>query len=881
MGKAKDKTSRTTFPPSRASRPRIVPGCIFLLLGILVLISVVSYSPQQNPIFTTNTSKDNLVGAFGVQLAYYSLKLAGAAGWMIWIFLFWLAYMFFQGHASRLNLWRYLSAAGSLISITILLTLTETQFAREGETLGNYSSNYFPHGIGGQVGELFYRGFLHEKTGPAGTGVIVGFILLICLWTMTRDNVAANLLGSPGAFAAWWQERKAAAAKRKEEEAQRQLAEAKANAALSAKAKAPPPGMKKTDGEPKPLGPVRKPIIEEPEPPMEGMEDMPLVLPSSGAKTKTPAPFPLNKGKSRSPIADTPTPADPVVEEAPEGVIETPEPAPAASPDTPAAPVGTQLKIVLSEEIKKASKPVQEKKGDHVLPPLELLQSAPPPQDTSAEDAHEVTAEAIVRTLGEFGVKVTMGEVHIGPVITRYDVYPAAGVRVEKIANLDKNLALSLKALSVRILAPVPGRGCVGIEVPNKKPQPVCLRDIIESEYWQNFSGEIPICLGKEVSGKPMIADLARMPHCLIAGSTGAGKTVCINAIITSLLYRFSPDELRFVMVDPKIVEMQAYNSLPHMLIPVVTEPKKVPGALKYLLTEMERRYQMFASVGVRNIAGFNAKMAKKKDADAEAKVKESDLAMTPEERAAMSAIEVPRDTDIELPEKLHYIVVIIDELADLMMVAPADVETGIARLAQLARAAGIHLIIATQRPSVNVITGIIKANLPSRIAFKVAAKVDSRTILDTMGADQLIGRGDMLFLPPGSSDLLRAQGCYVADEEINAIIKHQKDHNGEPTFDEIFARSVEESTLEEAGEEGADGEEDDDLGADTQLTNQALDVLRSTKRASTSMIQRKLRIGYNRAARIMEILEERGIVGPDNGSQPREILKDLEGLKF
>lgn len=813
------------------------------------------------------------MGAFGVQLAYYSLKLAGAAGWMIWMFLFWLAYMFFQGHASRLNLWRYLSAAGSLISITILLTLTETQFSGNGETLGNYSSNYFPHGIGGQVGELLYRGILAEKIGPAGTGVIVGFLLLLCLWTMTRDNVAANLLGSPGSFAAWWQERKAAAAKRKEEEAQRRLAEQKANAALAAKAKAP--GAKKAD-DPKPLGPVRKPIIDEPEPPMEGMEDMPVILPPSGAKT-TP-PFPLNKGKSRSPIPDEPAVED-AVEDSAEELIESTEPAPTASPDTPSATSGKQLKIVLSEEIKKASRPVQEKKGDHVLPPLELLHNAPPPPDTSSEDAHEATAEAIVRTLGEFGVKVTMGEVHVGPVITRYDVYPAAGVRVEKIANLDKNLALSLKALSVRILAPVPGRGCVGIEVPNKNPQPVCLRDIIESEHWQNFSGEIPICLGKEVSGRPLIADLARMPHCLIAGSTGAGKTVCINAIITSLLYRFSPDELRFVMVDPKIVEMQAYNSLPHMLIPVVTEPKKVPGALKYLLTEMERRYQMFASVGVRNIAGFNAKMAKKKDADAEAKAKESELAMTPEERAAMSSIEVPSDTDIKLPERLHYIVVIIDELADLMMVAPADVETGIARLAQLARAAGIHLIIATQRPSVNVITGIIKANLPSRIAFKVAAKVDSRTILDTMGADQLIGRGDMLFLPPGSSDLLRAQGCYVADEEINDLIQHQKEHNGEPTFDEVFARSVEESTLEESGE-GDDGA-DDDLGADAQLTNQALDVLRSTKRASTSMIQRKLRIGYNRAARIMEILEDRGIVGPDNGSQPREILVDLEGLKL
>ncbi|MFW6354420.1 MAG: DNA translocase FtsK, partial [Verrucomicrobiota bacterium] len=554
-------------------------------------------------------------------------------------------------------------------------------------------------------------------------------------------------------------------------------------------------------------------------------------------------------------------------------------PAPAARPSKAAAapPSSGELRIIASEQTRKAATRLPDKRGNYVFPPMKLLLEppAPPTEDTSSH--HQETAEALVRTLEEFGVKVTMGEVHAGPVITRYDVYPAPGVRVERIANLDKNLALGLKALSVRILAPVPGKGCVGIEVPNKQPQAVFIRDILESEDWVNTKAEIPIALGKEVSGKPLVTDLTKMPHLLIAGSTGSGKTVCINSVITSLLYHSSPDDLRFVMVDPKIVEMQVYNKLPHMLIPVVTDPKKVPNALKYLLNEMERRYQMFAEVGVRNIAGFNAKMARNRSerATAEALAAELDAALTPEERAASaSAVSVPRDPDLdgELPTKLPYVVCIVDELADLMMVAPADIETGIARLAQLARAAGIHLILATQRPSVNVITGVIKANLPSRISFKVASKVDSRTILDGGGADQLIGKGDMLFLPPGSADLVRSQGAFVGDDEIAGIVDYIAEKNGEPEFDEQFQRTVESGDDDEGGA-GAEGNWDDDL------VPNAIEVIRTSKRASTSMLQRRLKIGYNRAARIMEILEDEGIVGPENGSSPREILRDLDAL--
>jgi len=526
------------------------------------------------------------------------------------------------------------------------------------------------------------------------------------------------------------------------------------------------------------------------------------------------------------------------------------------------------FKVVRAEKTEKATDLFPERKGDYHFPTLDLLME-PPEVSSGADEDHMIKAKRLKETLSEFKIDVELGEVHTGPVITRYDIHPAAGVRVEKIANLDKNLAMALRAESVRILAPVPGKGCVGVEVPNDMAAPVCLKEILESKAWADAKAEIPIVLGKEASGKPLVADLTKMPHLLVAGSTGSGKTVCINAIIASLCYYSSPEDVRFIMVDPKIVEMKVYNDLPHMLIPVVTEPKKVPGALKWLLVEMERRYQIFSKIGVRNIAGFNAKILKDKEEKEKAQL--LDAEMTAEERAALSSIQVPRDDDaLEIPEnKLPYIVCIIDELADLMMVAQADVETGIARLAQLARAAGIHLIIATQRPSVNVITGVIKANLPSRISFRVASYRDSQTILDGKGAESLIGKGDMLFIPPGSATFMRAQGAFVSDEEINGIVDYLK-VNGPPQIIEEVREQI-----ESAGEEdvlGSNGEEDDE----DPMLKKAVEIIRTTKRASTSNLQRKLSIGYNRAARIMDELEERGVVGPDLPGQGREILMDL-----
>jgi DNA segregation ATPase FtsK/SpoIIIE, S-DNA-T family len=437
---------------------------------------------------------------------------------------------------------------------------------------------------------------------------------------------------------------------------------------------------------------------------------------------------------------------------------------------------------------------------------------------------------------------------------------PAPGVRVEKIAGLDKNIALGMRAQSVRILAPIPGKAAVGVEVPNLHPTPVGMRELLESEDWASAKAELPIALGRDVSGKPLISDLAKMPHLMIAGATGSGKSVCINSIVTSILYSKSPKDVRLIMVDPKVVELKIFNSLPHMFIPVVTEPKKVPAALKWLLGEMEQRYQIFARANVRNIVGFNGR---KKGAKAD------------DTQATLSGLGPLGGDTSDIPEHLPYIVAIIDELADLMILAPAEIETSIARLAQLARAAGIHLIIATQRPSVNVITGVIKANLPSRIAFQVASQVDSRTILDTKGAETLIGRGDMLFSPPGTSRLVRAQGAFVGDEEVHEIVEFIK-RNGPPQYAQAVQQQIDRESSED---DEVDGDEEGEPGSDEELYSRALDVLKSTRRASTSMLQRRLRIGYNRAARIMEIMEEKGIVGPENGSSPREIIGDLDSM--
>jgi len=513
--------------------------------------------------------------------------------------------------------------------------------------------------------------------------------------------------------------------------------------------------------------------------------------------------------------------------------------------------------------------------GNYQLPSMDFLQH-PDLTVKPTESKEELMANArlMQQTLAQFDIEVSLGDITKGPTITRYELHPAPGVKLEKIQNLSNNLAAALKAERIHILTPVPGKSSVGVEVPNLVKTKVIMRDLFESDEWRNTKARIPIALGKDVYGHPIIADLAEMPHLLIAGSTGSGKSVCVNSIIASLLYRFSPDQLRFVMIDPKVVELQLYNALPHLVVPVVTDPKKVILALRWVVNEMEKRYQIFARVAVRNIKSFNERPKNKP-----LPVQEPELPLLAKKEklepgADGFAVEVdeqivvPREEDIIIPEKLSYIVVIIDELADLMLVAPADVEMCIARITQMARAAGIHCIVATQRPSVDVITGVIKANIPARIAFQVASRVDSRTILDAMGADKLLGKGDMLYLPPGSAKLNRAQGALITDQELQSIVDFIA-KQGKPSYEMEIHQQLSKPSPNADIESGIDEDED--------LIQQCIEVIRSEQKASVSLMQRRLRLGYTRAARIMDELEGRGIVGPSKGAEPRDILIDLD----
>jgi S-DNA-T family DNA segregation ATPase FtsK/SpoIIIE len=547
---------------------------------------------------------------------------------------------------------------------------------------------------------------------------------------------------------------------------------------------------------------------------------------------------------------------------------------PGGEEDMPAIPAPKIRLGKKSKPLTVASTPLI---GDYKLPSLDILH-LPDATIKPTETKEELMANAklMQNTLAQFDIDVALGDITKGPTITRYELHPAPGVKLEKINALNNNIAAALKAERIHILTPIPGKSSVGVEVPNAVKTKVIMRDIMESEEWQNTKARIPLCLGKDVYGHPIIADLAEMPHLLIAGSTGSGKSVCINSIIASLLYRFSPDQLRFVMIDPKVVELQQYNSLPHLVVPVVNDPKKVILALRWVVNEMEKRYQIFAKVGVRNIKSFNERpKVKPVQQDLFAEKKKEGKHEKPEGPTDGMAVEldeeitVPREDDIVIPEKLSYVVVIIDELADLMLVAPADVEMAIARITQMARAAGIHCIVATQRPSVDVITGVIKANIPARIAFQVAAKVDSRTILDSMGADKLLGKGDMLYLPPGSAKLTRAQGVLITDQEIQGIVDHIT-KQGKPSYEMEIHQQLSKPAVSMAEESGCDEDE--------EIIQQCIEVIRSEQKASVSLLQRRLRLGYGRAARVMDELENRGIVGPANGAEPREILLDLDG---
>lgn len=562
-------------------------------------------------------------------------------------------------------------------------------------------------------------------------------------------------------------------------------------------------------------------------------------------------------GKSPDMKEIAPEPAKepvPEPEESPSFVINRAEPAPdveEAEPfaEEPYEPVRESKKksgAMAAAEMERVAAAVaadeaKPKKAYH-FPPMNLLKRG---NKTSGEsDAHlRETAMKLQQILQNFGVSVTVTNVSCGPAVTRYELQPEMGVKVSKIVGLTDDIKLNLAAADIRIEAPIPGKAAVGIEVPNKENSAVMLRDLLETAEFKNSQSKISFAAGKDIAGKVVVADIAKMPHLLIAGATGSGKSVCINTLIMSILYKASPEEVKLIMIDPKVVELSVYNGIPHLMIPVVTDPKKAAGALNWAVAEMMRRYQAFAEQNVRDMKGYNEKAASSPSIDGE------ELKIMPQ------------------------IVIIVDELADLMMVAPGDVEEAICRLAQLARAAGIHLVVATQRPSVNVITGLIKANMPSRIAFSVSSGVDSRTIIDMNGAEKLLGKGDMLFYPSGYQKPARVQGAFVTDKEVQSVVEYLKNHNGDADYDNEIVQHVNTSEIGTGQGLGAGSEENE---RDMYFIEAGRLIIDKDK-ASIGMLQRTFKIGFNRAARIMDQLCEAGVVGGEEGTKPRKVLMSKE----
>ncbi|MBI4664551.1 MAG: DNA translocase FtsK [Verrucomicrobia bacterium] len=837
-----------------------IVGIIFLALAALLMIAVFSY--DRNDLSYNNSSPNdpvhNWIGPVGASAAFGCFFIFGAATYVLPVLLLGFGLTSFVNLLAYLRhrlLWAALFVVAGMGILDLHSEWVVTTF--------NLRITQDAGSAGGLIG-MVLNDLIFDHFGKVGATIVYAALYAISLLYLTNFRLGewlqnlwqrrAEALAAADPFAA---EEKALERRVRDLEKQAKQLEAQAG----------PTGLGAD------LKPVPEPTVRD------------LSVPQSPPKPSKANPTKL-----------APLPAEPDLEEG--EVITAKEIAAATAADVlgrtaaakpaskEAADSRTPLITDLSGSAAKPKPPPRKPKaiavatapmiGNYQLPPINLL-NEPDPTVRPTETKEELMANArlMQNTLAQFDIEVSLGDITKGPTITRYELHPAPGVRLERITALNNNIAAALKAERIHILAPVPGKSSVGVEVPNIIKTKVIIRELLESEEWQHTKARIPLALGKDVYGHPIVTDLSEMPHLLIAGSTGSGKSVCINAIISSLLYRFPPDQLRFVMIDPKVVELQQYNSLPHLVVPVVTDPKKVILALRWVVNEMEKRYQIFAKVGVRNIKSFNERPKNKPLPQPEPELPLTVRKEKIEAGADGFAVEVdeeivvPREEDIVIPEKLSYIVVIIDELADLMLVAPADVEMAIARITQMARAAGIHCIVATQRPSVDVITGVIKANIPARIAFQVAAKVDSRTILDAMGADKLLGKGDMLYLPPGSAKLTRAQGALITDQEIQHLVDFIA-KQGKPSYEMEIHEQLSKPTNSLDEPEGIDEDE--------EIIQQCIEVIRSEQKASVSLLQRRLRLGYTRAARIMDELENRGIVGPSKGAEPRDILIDLDG---
>ncbi|QBG47759.1 DNA translocase FtsK [Verrucomicrobia bacterium S94] len=787
---AKTKTEEPT-----RSVWREISGVLIALIGLMILLGILTYKPDQIAKFTNNPNwSNNLIGIFGAKAAFFSFMYFGVAGLFIPFGIIWVGISALLWSARKIFpklLWFILA----LFCLAGLADMNE-QFWMDWVEAHNIGTP------GGLMGEVLAQRSVGFWIGYVGAGIVffvLGFIAVVRMFDLQIVELCKLI----------WEKIQTLKLEKPSEE---EVFEKKP--AKGVKPKASP----KPEAKPKR---VRKPRKPRPEP----------VAAEPAAKASAESDIDIRA----------------LVEEHQKRVAKVEEEKTSAPKPKAKSRAGKEK----AAEDRAFSSTLEADTHNYKLPPLSLLDPAVPQAKGMSASEVADTAQVLQNTLEEFGVEAKVTGVQQGPVVTCYEILPAPGVRVERIKNLADNIALKMHAESIRIQAPIPGKGVCGVEVPNTARASVFFRDMIESAEFQNGKSALPLVLGKDVSGETMVFDLAKMPHLLIAGATGAGKSVCMNSILTGLLMKHSPDDLRMILVDPKTVEFHQYNNLPHLVVPVITNAKKVALGLKWAIDEMERRFKWFRQAGVRDLPGFNARTVAKQ-----------------EELFGEEVVTDPDKKKADLPDKLPYIVIVIDELADLMAVAQAEIEAGIARLAAKSRAAGIHMILATQRPDVKVITGTIKANFPVRIAFKVSQKVDSRTILDRMGADSLLGKGDMLVLPPGSDKLIRSQGAFTSDAEIDNVTNFWKEQS-QPEFITEIHEKIEKPTT--------DLPEMDD-GGDEEIIEQALEVIRQTKRASTSSLQRRLRIGYTRAARVMDQLEERGIIGPPDGAGPREILIDLDG---
>ncbi len=848
---------------SKHSGIREIWAVVLVVASLLLLLSLISYDPYDVGHVAASGHKavGNFIGPVGAWIAFFTFQTFGLAAYGLMAVLAVIGATLLLGKELP---WRGKLGAGALLLISLSCLLHVAGLERAQRALN------LPDSAGGFLG-LIVGGFFQKIVGRPGTILVFGGCYLISLILLINFRPSYWVALTVGRATDFWHRKRSTKSKPsvddelrdqeraltiKEFQTDRQVAKQEKEARKLATERAN--GSKDDDEAARERRPEPK------------FEDYTVARSQNGGDKKKAAGEDV--GSIAQKIAEK---LKPKKETGADAVSEDTE----AGAATPAIPKPKREKPATTGPAPVLGSVTAASGEEYVLPPLDMLEQPPLPGKRDVMEDLKASAKVLRETLQEFGIDVESGDVTKGPTVTLFELYPAAGVRVEKISSLSNNVAMAMRAEKVRILAPVPGTGTVGIEGPNSARTTVYLRDLCDSPEWRNASGAIPIALGRDVKGNPIIGDLASMPHLLIAGATGSGKTVCVNAILASLLYRFTAEDLRLVLIDPKMVEMQHYNALPHLIVPVVTEAKKVPLALGWVIREMEKRFQIFAKSGVRNIASFNSRPKKSVKPETETPLdplvvedaanengKEEGTAK-PKAEQELLKIEVPRDFELIIPEKLPFIAVVVDELADLMTTVGKDVEMAISRLTALGRAAGIHLVVATQRPSVNVVTGVIKANIPARIAFQVASMQDSRVILDSQGAEKLLGKGDMLY-EPGSGKAVRAQGVLVLDREVTRIVDFIGGR-AKPQFEkELHQKLQKNSSL-------ADAEPSEE---DEELVEQCMEVIRQTNRASVSVLQRRLRIGYTRAARIMDLLEERGVVGPNKGAEPREILIDLDG---